>query len=292
MRVSKRIMSPSTFRGFLPGLVAVTMLVVAPLAAQEEAPKLGWFDVAEFSLLASSGNSEVQTISLRNTATRVWQDASLEIALGGVRAESTNTSRVAVGSPDAFTVRETSSTELTAENYFLRGRYDHVISEKLFWFAGLGWERNEFAGIESRIGASAGVGHRWFDRDEARFRTDYGVTYTDQEDVSGATSSFAGLRLAYDYWRRLNAATSFASVLVVDENMDDTNDYRADLVNSVSVAMSERLALKASLQLLYDNQPALSEIPLLQVDFLDGTTVLAELDNLDSVLTVSLVANF
>jgi hypothetical protein len=199
---------------------------------------------------------------------------------------------VAVGSPTDYMVRETSETALTAENYFLRGRYDRKILEKLFWLTGLGWDRNEFAGIDSRLGAFAGIGHLWFDSEDARFRTDYGVTYTDQEDVSGATSSFAGLRLSYDYWRNLNATTSFGSALIVDENLDETDDYRADFVNSVSAAMTDRLALKLSLQLLYDNQPALTEIPLIQGDFVDGSTVLAELENLDSILTVSLVANF
>ncbi|MCH7664996.1 MAG: DUF481 domain-containing protein [Acidobacteria bacterium] len=277
-------------------LLAAAVLATAPAVAEdEEEPKLGWFDVAEFSLLASSGNSEVQTISLRNTATRFWESSSLEIVAGGIRAQSTTTSRVAVGSPTDFLVRKSSETALTAENYFLRGRYDREVEEKLFWFAGLGWDRNEFAGIDSRIGAFGGVGHLWFERDSARFQTDYGVTYTDQEDVSGATSRFAGLRLSYEYWRQLNDATGLTSTLAIDENLDDTEDYRADFVNTLSVAMSERLALKASLQLLFDNRPALTEIlliPSISGGSLEGSRVLAELDSLDSILTVSLVANF
>ena len=222
-----------------------------------------------------SRNSEVQTISLRNTAKRIWESSSLEIVAGGIRAQSTTTSRVAVGSPTDFLVRESSETALTAENYFLRGRYDREVEEKLFWFAGLGWDRNEFAGIDSRIGAF--------------------VTYTDQEDVSGATSGFAGLRLSYEYWRQLNDATGLTSTLAIDENLDDTEDYRADFVNTLSVAMSKRLALKASLQLLFDNRPALTEIlliPSIPGGSLEGSRVLVELDNLDSILMVSLVANF
>lgn len=231
-------------------------------------------------------------MALRNTATRRWDGSSLEIALGSVRAETTTTSRVAFGSPTDFTIRKSGDTALTAENYFLRGRYDRDLSEALFWFAGARWDKNEFAGIDSRFAAFAGVGNVWFERESARFRTDYGVTFTDQKDVSAATSSFAGARLSYDYWRQVNATTSFDSDLIIDENVDDTSDYRVDFSNSVSAAMSKRLALKASLQLLYDNQPALTEVLLIQGDFIDGTRVLAELDSLDSILTVSLVASF
>ncbi len=283
---------PPSRASLAAALLASAVLATAPAVAEEEAePKLGWFNVAEFSLLASSGNSEVQTLSLRDTATLFFEGASFEIAAGGVRAESTTVSRFAVGTPTDFTVREASDRALTAENYFLRGRYDRKVSERLYWFSGLGWDKNEFAGIASRLGVFGGVGHLWFEREDARLRTDYGVTYTDQEDVSGATSRFAGLRLAYDYWRQLNTATGLSSTLAIDENLNQTDDYRADFVNSVSVTMSDRLALKVSLQLLFDNRPALAEIPLIQGDFLDGSRVLVELDNLDSVLTVSLVAN-
>ena len=274
-------------------IVCATIALGGPLQAQEETEtELGWSDTAEFSLFASAGNTEVQTISLRNTAIRKWNGASLEIAAGAVRAETTTTSRVAVGTSDDFTIRETSDSMLTAENYFLRSRYDRTLSDKLFWFAGLGWDQNEFAGIKSRLSAFGGVGHVWLDSDAARFRTDYGITFTEQEDVSGASESFAGFRLSYDYWRPLNASTSFASTLILDGNADETSDYRADFVNSVAATMSERLALKVSLQLLYDNRPALGEVLLVQDDFVTGERVLAELDSLDSILTISLVASF
>ncbi len=289
----KTFTRPRNLAVLAEALLAAAVLVTAPAVAQnEEEPRLGWFDIAELSVFASGGNSEVQTISLRNTAGRVWESSSLEIVAGAVRAQSTTTSRVAVGSPIDFVVRDSSETALTAENYFLRGRYDREVSEKRFWFAGLGWDRNEFAGIDSRIAALGGVGHMWFERDSGRFRTDYGVTYTGQKDVSGATGSFAGLRFSYDYSRQLNVATGLTSTLAIDQNLDDTEDYRADLVNTISVAMSKRLALKASLQLLFDNRPALTDIPLIRGDSLDGSRVLVELDNLDSVLMVSLVTNF
>ncbi len=273
--------------------ICLLFAVPRPGLAEEEKIDLGWSDTAELSLFASAGNTEVQTISLRNAAVRQWEGSALEVAVGAVRAETTTTSRVAIGSPDDFSLRATSDTELTAENYFARARYDRELSERVFWFAGLGWEQNEFAGIKSRTSAFGGVGHLWFDREDARFRTDYGLTFTDQEDVSGGSESFAGLRFSYDYWRKLNAATTYASVLIVDENLDESSDYRADFTNSLGVTMSDRLALKVSLQLLYDNLPALGAVALFDSDAQPtGSTVLAELDELDSVLTVSLVANF
>ena len=76
------------------------------------------------------------------------------------------------------------------------------------------------------------------------------------------------------------------SLLVVDENLNDTEDLRADWTNSLTVAMSERLALKTSLQVLFDNQPSLTAVPL------GDSEVLTPLDKVDSIFTVALVVNF
>lgn len=281
------------------GMALCVLLVHAAEArAQDEEPELGWFDRAEFGLLMTSGNAEAESITLRNTLRRVWQDASFTLAAGALRAETSTISRVARGSVDSYDVIETSDSQLTAENYFLRGRYDREITESFFWFGGAGWERNEFAGIKNRFSAVAGVGHIWFADDIAHFRTDYGVTFTDQEDVvpDPATSdSFVGVRLSWDYGRKLNDKTSYANVFIVDGNADETSDFRADMTNSLAVAMSDKMALQVSFQLLFDNEPALTSVPLFDPS-LPGSgfvgEVLAPLDDLDTILTASLVVDF
>lgn len=283
----------SIHRLVLSAMAVGFILAQTALADDEEAVRTGWSDTAELSLLATGGNSDAQTLAFRNALARRWDRSSLTITAAAVRAETTTTSRVAVGTAASFDVLESASTALTAENYLLRGRYDREISERLFWLAGLGWDRNQFAGVENRVNASAGLGTLWFEREDARFKTDYSLTFTDEEDVSGSSESFAGIRVSYDYLRKLTATTDFGSQLVLDENLDDTADLRADLVNSLSVAMSDRLALKVSLQLLYDREPALGALPLLDpTGSPTGETVLAELEELDTALTVSLVANF
>ena len=95
--------------------------------------------------------------------------------------------------------------------------------------------------------------------------------------------------------RKLGATTTYGNDLVVDENLDDTSDLRANLVNSVAVSMSRRLALKVSLQALYDHRPAFKEIPLLDAPPPGGVTigtVLDRLDTLDTIVTASLVVDF
>ena len=83
------------------------------------------------------------------------------------------------------------------------------------------------------------------------------------------------------------------SVLVADENLSDTEDFRADLTNGVAVSINSRLALKVSWQLLFDNLPSEVGIPLMAVSGdSTGETVFVELDGVDNLLTFALVASF
>src|SRR5512134_3885884 len=123
--------------------VAVACAGAAPAAAQDapaEEPLPKWSDTAELGWVATSGNSESSSIGFKNTLTREGKNDLFELKLGGIKVETTTTTVFAVGTPDA--VFEDEVTDTTAENYFLTGRYDRNITEKLFWFAGAGWDRN------------------------------------------------------------------------------------------------------------------------------------------------------
>mgnify|MGYP003395156430 CR=1 FL=1 len=93
-----------------------------------------------------------------------------------------------------------------------------------------------------------------------------------------------------DAARRLTASADYASTLIVDENLETTADLRADWINSLTVSISEGLALKTSLQLLYDAEPAFLTVPLLDgLGVPTGTNVPARGDEIDSVATLTLV---
>lgn len=266
----------------------------AGLRAAEPVKSDRWTDAAEFSFVATAGNSETSTFGFKNSLARVWEKSSFELKAGGIRGESTTKSRSV--DPLNPVIVETSTTHLTAENYFLNGRYDRKITTRFFWYSGAGWDRNRFAGIQNRYSGVGGVGNVWVDADRVKFRTDYALSYTKQENVvkvAGVHDSFLGVRLSSKFLHKLGAVTSYGNDLVVDENLDETSDFRADMTNWVTVSMSARLALKVSLQWLYDNEPSFESIadpgdllpPL-------GPTASAQLDDLDTVFTASLVANF
>ncbi len=281
--------------------VAAIVLATWTAPAQDD-PELGWSDVAEFSLVSTSGNSEATTLGFKNTTHRRWEKALFELKLGGIRIETTVRTGEAVDTP-AGPIPLT-QTATTAENYFVDANYNRKISDRLFWYAGAVWERNVFAGIENRSIVEGGAGNLWRDKDTQRWFTKYAVTYTDQKDViprSDFDSTFAGLRGRSDYLQKFgkNKRTTYENSTVLDLNLENSSAWRIDMVNSVAVTMTEMLALKASLTWLYNNDPAVEAFGLVDSNgdpILDigGNQVIVTLplDELDTIFTMALVVDF
>ena len=274
--------------------VALALVLVfaaaGPALAQQDPNEDRWHDTAEFSYVVTAGNSETNTLGFKNKLWRAWEKSGFELNAGGVRAEATR--KFAVGDPNSFDIEE--EKDLTAEAYYINGRYDHKITDHFFWFASAGWDRNTFAGIDNRYTGAVGVGNQWIDTDDIKFRTDYSITYTKEDAVVDDPTfddSFVGARVSYGYVNKLTDNVTFTSDLIVDDNLEDTTDLRANMTNSVAVSMTKRLALKVSVQLLYDHQPAIGSFDLFDTAGFNIGTVDDELDTLDTIFTTSLVIN-
>jgi putative salt-induced outer membrane protein YdiY len=260
----------------------------------EEAEETGWTDVAELGLVLTAGNSETSSFSLNNTLARSWEKSAFTLKAGALRVETTTITGASGNTADYdITERE----DITAERYFLNGRFDRKISPKFFWYAGAGWDRNIPAGIKSRYTATGGVGNIWVDKETMKFRTDYAATYTDQTDAyenptSDFDYSFFGLRFSWEYLHKFGENTTYGNDLILDENLDETSDFRADMTNWLAVSMSKRLALKVSLQTMYDGEPSEREFTLPDPDTGEDVPVYVPVDDFDTIFTAALVVNF
>ncbi|MEE8135093.1 MAG: hypothetical protein V3T56_08540, partial [Gemmatimonadales bacterium] len=81
--------------------------------------------------------------------------------------------------------------------------------------------------------------------------------------------------------------------LIGDLNLKDMDDVRVDLTIGLPISISSILAFKPSWQLLWRNQPSLTEVPLENpAGTPTGDTVLVPLEKLDSFLRLALVLDF
>ena len=273
-------------------LVVAAVLAVEPATVWAQDSSFVWRNATELSFVSTGGNASASTLGLKAVLTGTGGLNSAKLEVGGIRGETSFTTRTATGSIDSPVITETTKSQLTAENYFARARYDRALASA-FVFFGAGWHRNTFAGIQNRYSSVAGLGKTLIDGESGRFKADAGATYTVQRDVDpapGADDGYLGSRVTVDATRRVSASAAMASLMVFDERVEESGDYRFDWINSLKMALSEKLAFQTSLQLLFDNQPLLLPVALLDLSGeATGTKILTPGDKLDSILTLTLV---
>lgn len=283
---------------YLPTYLATTLLLLShalPAAAESDEDVNPWSHETKLSFVATSGNAESTTVGFEHGSELQKGENSFHFKASGVRSEAATGDRLAIVTPDGFDIVDPSESELEAEHFQVQARFERRFSEHRFWFTSLTWRKNEFAGIANRFSANAGIGHTWWKNDDGYLKTSYSLSANNQEDVvRGETSeSFLGAEAHLDFRRQLTETTDYRAVLTVDENLDETNDLRAELIQALGVKINERLSLELSFEFLFDNQPSFEELELRTPDGLIlEDVVLAEVEELDSILKVALVVDF
>ncbi len=318
-------------------LVAVLTTAIPDVHAQAavqskdpKTPELGWSNTTDLSLVVTDGNSDSTTLGFSNQLRRRWPNARFEFDVSGVRSYKSDDRFFLIEPGLEFPVggapsNPTSSLvkpepTLDVGNYLIRGAYERDITPRFFWNAGASWDRNEDAGILNRYIVYGGFGHNWVDTQRRRFATSYGISYTDREEEEPDPEKdrrFGGARLGWDYTERFNAGTTFDSDFALNANLSDPVDYSVNTVNAVSVSVNDHIAIKVSLQWLFENEPALESdldviayVEVLNPDGVPGTgderfrtiesgdtkLVLgssdARKDKLDTIVRTSLVLRF
>jgi putative salt-induced outer membrane protein YdiY len=271
----------------LPGARAAFAQTPPPAtpAPEPEKKTSPWSNSTELSLVWTAGNSDVQTLGFKNTLEHKHSGGRTRIRLDTLRSDTSDDPYLLVQpgltflpgeTPTDFTTHEVRpGAEPDVARYFAEGRYEGNLSKEARWYAGAtgatwnagaSWDRNEDAGILSRTIVFGGLGHAWRDRDDLKFRTTYGFSWTNRiEDVDDPAKDqrFAGLRLTSDFTDKWGANTTYDNDFTYNVSFRDLNDWNADLIQGVSVMMSKHLALKISLQLTYANEPALEDVDII-----------------------------
>jgi len=276
--------------------VIATLLSVAlasPALAQDdpqEEPQRKWSNGAELSWVVATGNANTNSLGLRNVYEYKREASSFYWESGWVRASSAD-ARFAVGTEDDFDI-VTPESELDNNRLFSKLRYQRDLNARLYGYGSWDAARDEPSNIKRQFILSGGLGNTWIDSDQIAFRTNYGIAYTLEDlDLEGE-NDFVGYRLFYKLSVQLVESTRVDSELTFDGSFETGNDIRTDWYNAATVAISETVALKAGIRLLYRNIPALEDIDLETEDGLVIGEVLIPKLKLDTNFATSLVINF
>lgn len=280
----------------------IATALVAPVPAQDEdvepEKEFGWFNETEFSLVSTRGNIDTDTLGLKNKLRRITKHARFQLRIEGVRADSGGL-RTAVAkdpnNPDPADFDVVESDRVTdVETWLFEGRYDRNFAKRTFWNAGASWDRNLSAGIRARFMVFGTIGHVWWDREELKFNTTYGLSIVDRDEyIEDPTKDnrFTAFRFDWGYRNTLTKNSEYTNDWTINVNLDDLHDWTSNMTNAFTIGISDRLALRVGLQLLYNARPALESLPFcIDVDMsaCPGFAV-AEKEQLDLIFTTGLV---
>jgi putative salt-induced outer membrane protein YdiY len=240
----------------------------------EAEEKKKWSNVTELSLVVTEGNSDTDSLAVKDKVERRWKRSRLEFTFDAVRSYSADDRYLLTDPGQTFlpgednpavtaTILVDPAKDLDVEKYFFESRLTREISGTRTWNAGGSWDRNEDAGILNRYIAFGGFGNHWRDREKLDIESSNGLSYTYREEETPDPEKdkrFAGFRGTASIDYQVLTSTLLSLDFTGNVNLTDYSDYSLDTTGAVAVAMSKRVALKVSLQFQYNSEPALEDV--------------------------------
>jgi putative salt-induced outer membrane protein len=245
------------FKNILVVMVLIFILSATGLALAEDGKT--WKDEAELSYVQTGGNTEITSFSAKNLLTyQATENFKLEWKAQALFAEA----------------EIDGDREKTAEMYATELRPEYMVTEHFYTAAHAGWLRDEFAGIDNRYYVGPAVGYKFLTGPKHFLKTEAGVDYVKEEYVDDTDDDYMRGRAFGEYVFALTEKTRFSQSMEYLHAFDDSDDYNVNSETAVITALSDKLSLKTSYIVKYDNKP-----------------VPKELDETDTMLAVTIIVN-
>ena len=197
------------------------------------AVQMGWSGRGEAGMVLSQGNSQSSTASLKLDVVNRQERWKHSLQLAALRA--------------------TAKGAESASRFMAAGQSDLQIHQHAFWFGGLRYEADRFAGFHYQESASTGAGYRFRDTELLKLSAQFGAGYRrlsdrDTDLVSIDTVAVAGL----DYDQKLGENTR-----LVNRTHAESGRYNtlASNYTGVEVKMNAKLGLSAGYDVRHNSEP-------------------------------------
>jgi len=210
-----------------------------------------YFSSTSFSLVLTKGNSESFSYSFDTE-----QNLHLNKNRFNLKAQF---------------IKARAEGEKTSELYYSHLKYDRELNKKLYLLGLVRYEQNKLSGNNYRLALSGGGGVVWVDQEKLHFYSEMALGWSNENktsrvDLKKVNGSLADMEKAVStaflssiIANKLTYNISKSAQLMFQEtifiNMEDTKDFRLNTYSALSTAINSRLALKTSIQILFENQP-------------------------------------
>ena len=101
-------------RAVFPAALCAAALLTAPASLFAQAKPVGWTTTANLSTVATAGNTESFSLGAKFRTERNWLRTMFFVDASAIRTDSSTHTIYAVGTPNSFTVTDTTTRSTTA----------------------------------------------------------------------------------------------------------------------------------------------------------------------------------
>jgi putative salt-induced outer membrane protein len=227
-------------------------VVLAQTPAAPAAPKKPPYEfVADFSLAASQGNQEVNTVSLGQRysyAFPTWKFSQVASALRG-----------------------TANGVKNAELYQAGMRGDYNLTKKLTAYVNVDGLRNTPAGLNSQFGEGVGLGYQFVDTDMDKLQLSAGVGSLQRSfvGIGGKQNDFVG-NVDGMYRHLFSKVSYFEQTAGLTPNFTTSDAWLFTTKSSLVAPLSSRIGIKVAYLVNYNNAPPLKPTSTVRFKKFDG----------------------
>jgi putative salt-induced outer membrane protein YdiY len=214
-------------------ILALSMLAVGSSLRAQDASEKSF--VIDLGYVTTSGNTDVTTLNINQLYRFARMGWGIEETFGTIYGTDHGTVNTSL-----WQARLTGSRDLT---------------ERLSAVAGVGWDRNRFAGIDNRYEEFLGVRYKFVNSPWDQLYGEIAAALTQQDNRDGTSDDFPAARLTGGYKHNFSDAAYFEEVMEVIPNLEESKDYRVNNEMALIAPLSGALSLKLSWILRFDNRP-------------------------------------
>ena len=195
-----------------------------------------WQGSLGLSYLATSGNTDTSSLGLKLEMTRRPTPWGVELKVVADQAEEDD--------------------RLTAERFFTGVRGTRQLSIRPEVFFGISFEQDEFSGIDLRTLVESGLTLPAIEGEQQQLVIDLGLTWTDEDRLEPDPDiESLGAVLALHWSYKLSEGASLSQDLNVFPSFEDSHDWRAESLSTLTAALTDRLGVQLGYEIRYRNRP-------------------------------------
>lgn len=149
---------------------------------------------------------------------------------------------------------ETNAKE-SANQLRVAGRADFAFRPRLGLFGGVAFERNSYAGFDSRVDEIAGAKWKAILAPNDSMNVDAGGMHTQQSNVDGTNQSYPSARFAAAYKHLFSKAAYSQQLAEYVPNLQTSGAYRVNTESAIVAPISAHAGIKLNYAVRYDSRP-------------------------------------